>query len=296
MPQGIYSTKTNDTKRSTYDVQGQAMPVHNFIFVIIEEPGKDGFLTRKIYADINDLNLIKKIPDIEGRIRDVNPEKYGLYPAKATSKVTVSRHVLGDTKSKYVSASTIYPAGSPIRDGKIVYIDIAKLKSSGAKIISTEEIYSALDEHILKYPHTAEKVAHVKSQFVTVDKEVLIDHAKTPAKHIYTPEYLEFIKKGAKVGRVVQGFSIAFTAYDISSAASEAIKVESVKPLAAEAVRQFGGWGGAAAGFKIGAASGAFFGAATGPGAFVTGLVGGIVLGAAGYFGADWVADMIYEN
>lgn len=34
----------------------------------------------------------------------------------------------------------------------------------------------------------------------------------------------------------------------------------------------------------------------TGPGAIITGLVGGIVAGAAGYYGADWIADHIYEN
>jgi hypothetical protein len=34
----------------------------------------------------------------------------------------------------------------------------------------------------------------------------------------------------------------------------------------------------------------------TGPGAIITGLVGGIVFGAAGYFGADWVADHIDKN
>jgi hypothetical protein len=34
----------------------------------------------------------------------------------------------------------------------------------------------------------------------------------------------------------------------------------------------------------------------TGPGLVVTGLIGGIVLGMAGYFGADWVADHIHAN
>ena len=32
------------------------------------------------------------------------------------------------------------------------------------------------------------------------------------------------------------------------------------------------------------------------PEAIITGLVGGIVAGAAGYYGADWIADHIYEN
>ena len=41
---------------------------------------------------------------------------------------------------------------------------------------------------------------------------------------------------------------------------------------------------------------GAGVGIETGPGAIITGLVGGIIFGTAGYFGADWVADHVYEN
>ncbi|EIQ26602.1 putative membrane protein [Shigella boydii 965-58] len=41
---------------------------------------------------------------------------------------------------------------------------------------------------------------------------------------------------------------------------------------------------------------GASLGITTGPGAVATGIIGGIVFGAAGYFGADWVADYIDEN
>jgi len=69
-----------------------------------------------------------------------------------------------------------------------------------------------------------------------------------------------------------------------------------MKPISAEVVRQAGGWGSAVAGMKIGAATGAALGIETGPGALLTGLVGGIVFGAAGYYGADWVADFIDEN
>ena len=41
------------------------------------------------------------------------------------------------------------------------------------------------------------------------------------------------------------------------------------------------------------AAGGALLGVGTGSGLFVT---GGIVGGVAGYYGADWLADYIYEN
>ena len=52
----------------------------------------------------------------------------------------------------------------------------------------------------------------------------------------------------------------------------------------------------AAAGFKVGGVVGAALGIETGPGAILTGAIGGIVFGTAGYFGADWVADHIYAN
>ncbi len=34
----------------------------------------------------------------------------------------------------------------------------------------------------------------------------------------------------------------------------------------------------------------------TGPGAILTGAIGGLIFGTAGYFGADWIADFIDEN
>lgn len=34
----------------------------------------------------------------------------------------------------------------------------------------------------------------------------------------------------------------------------------------------------------------------TGPGAILTGAVGAVIFGAAGDFGADWIADYIGEN
>ncbi|HIE9781355.1 TPA: hypothetical protein ACXRZB_002721 [Klebsiella pneumoniae] len=52
----------------------------------------------------------------------------------------------------------------------------------------------------------------------------------------------------------------------------------------------------AVAGAKIGTVAGAAVGIETGPGVVLTGLIGGVIFGTAGYFGADWVADHIDEN
>jgi hypothetical protein len=50
------------------------------------------------------------------------------------------------------------------------------------------------------------------------------------------------------------------------------------------------------AGAKIGFVGGALFGIETGPGAIVTGALGSIIFGAAGYFGAELIADQISPN
>lgn len=90
--------------------------------------------------------------------------------------------------------------------------------------------------------------------------------------------------------------SIALTAYDLDQATEKSINTGSVKLIAAEVVRQAGGWGGAIAGAKVGVIAGAAVGIESGPGAVITGLIGDIFFGTAGYLGADWVADYIDEN
>ena len=124
----------------------------------------------------------------------------------------------------------------------------------------------------------------------------MVKGEKIPAKAIFTPESLTIVKSLSKVGRVVKVVGIALTAYDLEQATEKSVATASVKPVSAEVIRQAGGWGGFVAGAKIGTVAGAAVGIETGPGAFLTGLVGGIIFGAAGYYGADWVADYIDEN
>lgn len=56
---------------------------------------------------------------------------------------------------------------------------------------------------------------------------------------------------------------------------------------------RLGGWGGAWAGAELCGTAGAALGIETGPGAIVTGAVGGLIGGAAGFFGADWIAHLV---
>lgn len=96
--------------------------------------------------------------------------------------------------------------------------------------------------------------------------------------------------------RIVQFVGIAFTVHDVGTATMKSVEQRSVKPITAETIRQIGGWSGAIAGIKVGGMTGAAVGIETGPGAILTGAVGALIFGTAGYFGADWIADFIDPN
>jgi hypothetical protein len=99
-----------------------------------------------------------------------------------------------------------------------------------------------------------------------------------------------------RIGRVLTVVGVVVTIAEVTQATQCSINQNSFRPLGAEVVRQVGGWGASFAGAKIGFAGGALFGIETGPGAIVTGAIGAIVFGAAGFFGADWIADHISPN
>ncbi|HIC1045986.1 TPA: glycine zipper family protein [Escherichia coli] len=287
---------TNDIPDSNHDILGPLMPARGFFFIVIDEPGKDGFLVRKIYASPNSPYLTKMNLDPLRLLSETEPERYGLMPKDYSAPTTVAEHVMGNNKSSLISTSSIFPDGSPRFEGKTIFIDVHKAKNAGLKLISTAEIITALEEYKKQYPHLAKRVEKISGYVDDIDKEVLIEGRKVPAQTIFTPESLKTTQNIVKAGRVVQVFSIFFTAYDLEQATEKSFETKSIKPIGAEAIRQIGGWGEAVAGAKIGTVIGASLGVTTGPGAVATGIIGGIVFGAAGYFGADWVADYIDEN
>lgn len=292
----VFNVKTNQNPGSVSDHTIHAMPARAFFFIVVEEPGKNGLLVRKIYASPRSPYLEKMNLSAAQIDREIFPEKYGLSPKEPGSGVSVAEHVMGNNKSSYISTSSIFPEGSPRFDGKTIYIDINKALQSGAKTISTDEILQALEEYKKLHPHLEKRTNKIANYVEQFDKEVLVQSEKIPAAAVYTPESFAVAKNIARGARVVQVVGIVFTAYDLEQATEQSFKAKSVKPIVAETIRQAGGWGAAMAGFKIGAVAGAGLGIETGPGAVVTGAVGGIIFGTAGYFGADWVADHIYEN
>jgi len=292
----LYKAPTNDKKGSQYDVLGHLMPARMFIFVVVDEPGADGFLVRRVYSSIEDPYLLEMNLSPVQNLREVYPEKYGLWGRGTDSSASVAEHVLAyDKITSYASTSSLYPGGTDRMRGKTVYVDIAKAKRAGAKLVSTEEIAAAIDEYAKTLNSEARRKAnYIKKKVLEIDKEVLVQpRPSVPAEGVFSQKGLAISLGIVKYARVVQVIGIGFTAYDLGVAADESYKTKSVRPMEKEMVRQIGGWGGAVVGAKMGAAAGALVGLETGPGTIITGAIGGIIFGAIGYFGGSAVADQI---
>jgi len=264
-----------------------AIPARAFFFVVADEINP---FNRKIVRKVAFPADLHGNPELLRRI--VNPEKYGFSPRNPDSRVSIGRHVLGDTKSKFISASE-RPLGSPRFKGEQYWIDAAKVEKSGGIVHDARQIANDLDRIAAKtkqadFLHYIEDIRH---KSLVLDKEVLIEGqvsatAVKGAKAMALTRGLQF----------VQGVGIVMSVHDLGKAGVQSHRLGSVRPLAAESIRQAGGWAAAFAGMKLGAATGALVGVQTGPGAVLTAAVGGLIGGVGGYFGFDWIADHIHEN
>lgn len=272
----------------TEDRPATTVPGRAFFFVLADEI--DPFRRKLVRKVVFPAGLQGNTALVE---QIVNPARHGFSAIDPASKVSVGRHVLGRTDSRFVSASERL-MGSPRFAGQRLWIDADKVRQGGGRIVEGAEIVADLDRiaaKSAKHPAFIEYIAEIKRKAVLIDREVLIEGGVAP----------NAVKGAAAMGmtrglQFVQGVGIVITAYDLSAAADRSITQHSVKPLAAETLRQAGGWGAAVAGMKVGALAGGLVGIETGPGAVVTAAVGAAIFGAAGYFGADWIADQISAN
>jgi hypothetical protein len=267
------------------------VPARGFFFVLADEINP--FTQKVVRKVLIDPKMGAALTKQLGRPIHVmpNPAQFGLHPTAPLSSLPPGRHAQGMKPSPFSSASS-KPFGSPRIEGSRFWIDVEKAKASGATIHGTEEILADLDRIAAKAANAAERAKLEKLKgLVRADAEVLV-RGSVPATAI----------KGAgamALTRGLQGVQIvgfAMTAVDMTHATQKSIAQHSVKPLAAESIRQAGGWAAAWGGMKLGAAGGAVVGIETGPGAIVTGLIGGVVGGVAGYYGFDWIADHIDSN
>ncbi|AXE92512.1 UNVERIFIED_ORG: hypothetical protein ABIC54_003479 [Burkholderia sp. 1263] len=300
----VYRTNTNQTPDSKYDVLGHHMPARIFFFVTVEEVGKDGMLVRNTYTSISDPRLVELKLSPLGNMREAYPEKYGLWgKGGPETPASVVDHVLEYNKiTSYASTSSIYPGGADRMAGKTIYVDIAKAKRAGAKLVTTDEIVQAIDEYAAKARSQDRRWAnHIKQNVINLDKEVLIQpRPVVPGEGVFSQRGLAISLGIVKYARVVRVAGLAFTGYDLSVATGQSIHLKSIRPLEKEVIRQTGGWAGswagAAASARVGASVGAMVGIELGPGAVITGALGGIIFGAIGYFGGSMIANEIPDQ
>lgn len=263
------------------DSGSQTLPGRAFLFVLADEVLPSGKVVRKVLA---------VPPESYAQYVAANPELFGIQPRNPGGLVSLGEHALGNNNSPYSSASTRSGGASNI-SGRPVYIDRAKAEAAGVTIHSTEEIVDDLNRLASEQPHLKGRIERLKEVITRVEGEVLLE-GEVPKIAIKSQSSM-MATRGL---RFIQAVGFVLTAYDLGTATVESIQEESAAPIAAETIRQAGGWGGAWLGVKVGGALGAAVGIETGPGAIVTAGVGALVFGAAGYFGADWVADFIDEN
>jgi len=287
------SQHTFSENQPAQDRPATMFPARAFFFVIADEFNPlRGKYVRKVFPMENFNGSAELVEQI------LNPEKYGFSPIDPNSNVSIGRHVLGRTDSRFISASSARK-GSPRFDfngtshSKPYWIDIEKLKKTGVKIYEAEDIVRDLDRIAAKSkdPRLLSSIEHFKKISVEVDKEILIE-GDIPARLIRGSGSRAI----TRVVRVVGGIGIVLTVYDLGKAGYTSYEQHSVLPLTAQSVRQVGGWGSALAGFRIGMALGGAFGIETGPGAIFSAASGGLIFGTAGYFGSNWIAEHIYDE
>ncbi|WP_244255444.1 glycine zipper family protein [Burkholderia vietnamiensis] len=298
----VYQTPTNNKSDSQYDVLGHIMPANAFFFVTVDEVGPQGFLVRKTYTTINNPYLNAMQLSKLQKIREVYPEKTGLWARDPNSLASITEHVLGKDKvTSYVSTSGQFPDGSPRFVGKDIYVDIAKAKRAGAILVSPDEIGKTVGDYLKSIPSKDRREGmNTLRKALEIDIEHLVKPAPVvPPDGVFSKRGLAIAMGVERWARVVQVFGIFFTGYDLATATNESIQLKSIRPLEKSALRQIAGWesslagrwAGTVMGMRMGAATGSICGIELGPGAVITGAIGGIIGGAIGFMGESYIMD-----
>ncbi|MBK8335194.1 MAG: LysM peptidoglycan-binding domain-containing protein [Sterolibacteriaceae bacterium] len=257
-----------------------ALPARAFLFVLADEILPSGKLVRKVL----------EVPVSSAEYVAAHPELFGIKPGNPASTVSIGEHALGNTASRYTSASSL-KGGAPNIAGRPVFIDIPKARAAGVVIHNTEEIVADLERLAAADPSLRARVNKLKEVIKSVEGEVLLE-GNVPAGAVKSAGAMA-VTRGL---RAVQVVGVVLTVYDLGNATVKSVERRSASPLLAEGVRQAGGWGMAWAGMKLGCAGGAALGIETGPGAVLTCAGGGLLFGVLGYVGFDWLADKIDQN
>ncbi|SEK02374.1 LysM peptidoglycan-binding domain-containing protein [Achromobacter sp. NFACC18-2] len=269
---------------------------------------------------------------LKGTVRVIAlPRDFSMAPSNPAALYSPAEHALGRGQGGYLSAST-KRLGAPTMDGVPLIIDMNKARASGAQVFSVPEVVADLRRFVASNPAARHSVERLIDTIVGAEQEVLIRNTRFTSDSVRVASEVHQVQINAarnvwndlsankisrdqamqrlaqleksyalartigRYGRVLTVLGLIITAVDVARATRQSAEQRSFRPIAAEAVRQAGGWGGAWAGAKIGFIGGAALGIETGPGLIVTGALGALIFGAAGYFGADWLADHISPN
>ena len=269
----------------------------NFYFIVYDF-GREGFLVRYTYKTTENAIKYHSKGELVGIKTDLKvfPEKYGLYAVSPESGNSIVSHVRGTTKnSQYVSASTLSNGAERFNingSSKKLYIDINKLKQSGATLISTEEISEAFIDANKKLMNKNKVDIHAvirnndTRHKAIVDQEVLIKGADKKSRNaVMLPKQYG---AGTITKNMLFPLSIVVTVSELSSATMQSMESNSVKPLKKELTKQVNGWGCAWIGAKIGASIGSGIPFA---GTGIGGIAGSLVSGLFGYYGTEYFID-----
>lgn len=270
------------------------VPAEVHLFIVADEmiPGRK--VTRRVFTTESRFiqGLMSSEPQLASKL--LHPEQFGLWPRNLNSSISLGQHVMQNSDSPFISASNL--RGGAAYQGRLVYIDVGKLKRAGVTLYETPQLLQDLDRLKAASSDAAfqQKVEFFKNLSGAKDREVLLDvrtsfQAEVPAAAI---------KSVASMGltrglQFVQGVSIVITVYDLEQAGVTSFSTHSIRPFGKEVGHDIGGWGGAIAGAKLFAMGGAAVGIETGPGAIVTAAVGGVLGGIIGFFAADWVEKQV---
>jgi LysM repeat protein/outer membrane lipoprotein SlyB len=280
------------------------------------------FVVFEQLPEVGSKNVIRKVQII--------PTDFSLKPKNPLADFSLADHAFkgNDIKTQFLSTSNKpygSPTGNPNSYGELLLIDTQQSMAKGSRVFTVLEVVADLRRY------SAETGINVDTVIRTIEKvegEVLIENgvpgdAVTKISSAHTPyieaadeiwaahragkikleqaeEKLGMLAKSyerarivGRIGRVLTVVGVVFTAVDLTTAGKQSYDKSSFRPIAAESVRQIGGWSGAYAG---GVAGGALFGilfSEIGPGAIIAGAIGAIVFGAIGYWRGDVIAGWI---
>lgn len=330
LPKDILNPAPNPILNQTLREQiGQQLPAtlvpaEGFTFVVFEQLPEMGAknVIRKVQIIPTDFSLKPKNPlgnfslaqhALDGNILD-------------TQLLSASSKPFGSpTMGKYS------PLGNPEGYKELLLIDTQQAAAHGSRVYSVPEVVADLRRYAALEPNNKALQMRIETIIRTIEKvegEVLIENgvqgnAVKKVSSAHTP-YIEAAdeiwaaRKAGKItleqaeerlallakayerarivgryGRVLTVVGVVFTAVDVTAAGKKSYDTNSFRPLAAETVRQIGGWSGAFAGAIFGAKAGAIIGIKTGPGAILFAAGGAIIFGGIGYWRGDVIAGWI---